>query len=162
MFKFGLIMLLFSLYTPAIGSPETIDSIVVHKRQKTMLLLRDGNIVKAYRIALGKDPVGHKVKEGDKKTPEGTYYIESRKADSKYYKALKISYPNETDRQRASEMGVLPGGLIMIHGLPQDLESVGRLHRLLDWTDGCIAVTNQEMDQLWDLVPVGVPVIIQP
>ncbi len=159
-FKSSLLFL--CLIIPAIGNAETIDSVLVIKKQRIMMLLKGGDIVKTYRISLGKDPVGHKVKEGDKKTPEGTYYIESRKADSKYYRALKISYPNETDRQKASDMGVSPGGLIMIHGLPKDLESVGRSHRLLDWTDGCIAVTNEEMDQLWDLVPVGIPVIIQP
>ncbi len=139
-----------------------VDSIVILKKQRIMLLMKEGDIVKSYRISLGKDPIGHKIKEGDKKTPEGIYYIESRKPDSKYYRALKISYPNEQDRVRAAELGVSPGGLIMIHGLPKELESVGRLHRRLDWTDGCIAVTNEEMDELWGMVYEGTAVFIKP
>lgn len=155
------ILLTLTLEIPKADATE-IDSIVVFKAQRLMLLIKDGAIVKSYRISLGKDPIGHKVKEGDKKTPEGLYYIESRKQDSRYYKALKISYPNETDRQRAERLNVSPGGLIMIHGLPKELEDVGRLHRRLDWTDGCIAVTNEEMDEIWNLVKENTPILIRP
>lgn len=138
------------------------DLIVVLKSYRLMFLMNKGEIIKTYRISLGKEPIGHKFKEGDKKTPEGLYFIESRKADSKYYKALKISYPNDNDRQKAQAMGFSPGGMIMIHGLPKDLESVGKMHRRLDWTDGCIGVTNDEIDEIWSLVPDGIPIYIKP
>ncbi|MFQ3573852.1 MAG: L,D-transpeptidase family protein [Thermodesulfovibrionales bacterium] len=135
---------------------------MVLKSYRLMFLMNNGDIIKTYRISLGKNPTGHKTKEGDKKTPEGLYFIESRKPDSKYYKALKISYPNDEDRRRAQAMGFSPGGMIMIHGLPKDLESVGKMHRRLDWTDGCIGVTNEEIDEIWDLVPDGIPIYIKP
>ena len=141
---------------------NTIDSIIVLKSQRLMLLMKEGEIAKSYRISLGKNPIGNKTTEGDKKTPEGLYYIEYKKSDSKFYKALKISYPNEQDRQRSASLGVPPGGLIMIHGLPNDMESIGKFHRRIDWTDGCIAVTNEEIDEIWDMVPIGIPVYISP
>lgn len=127
-----------------------------------MLLLKDGVIIKTYRVALGKNPDGKKTQAGDQKTPEGSYVIVSRNAHSKYYKAINISYPNESDIQNARRLGVSPGNSISIHGLPKDLEDVGKFHRRIDWTDGCIAVTNDEIDEIWQLVPDGTPIEIQP
>lgn len=156
--------LLVIIVLPQIANTSTIkvDNIVVLKSHRIMFLMKEGNIVKTYRISLGKNPEGHKSVEGDKRTPEGLYFIEYKKVDSKFYKALKISYPNEQDRLKASNLGLSPGGLIMIHGLPKDKESLGRFHRRIDWTDGCIAVTNEEIDEIWEMVSEGTPIFLKP
>jgi len=120
------------------------------------LLLRGESVLRSYRVALGREPVGHKEREGDGRTPEGRYTIDLRNPKSRYHLALRISYPNEADRARAREMGVDPGGDIMIHGLKDGLP---REH---DWTQGCIAVTDGEMDEIWSLVPEGTPIVINP
>jgi murein L,D-transpeptidase YafK len=121
-----------------------------------MLLLRGNVVLRSYRIALGRDPVGHKQHEGDGRTPEGRYVIDRRNPKSKYHLALHISYPNAEDVARAQTAGVEPGGDIMIHGL-KDGEQ-----REDDWTQGCIAVTNQVMDEIWGLVPDGTVIVIEP
>lgn len=138
------------------------DRVIVIKNKRAMMLLKDNRIIRTYRIALGKQPVGTKVRAGDHKTPEGSYMLVSRNPKSKFHLSLKISYPNETDAQTARNLGVSPGGGIMIHGLPQGLGEVGRLHRRWDWTDGCIAVTNAEMEEIWKLIPDGTPIEIKP
>lgn len=138
------------------------DKVVVIKSKRLMMLLQNGEILKMYRIALGKQPVGHKTREGDYKTPEGSYILNSRNPKSKYHLSITISYPNESDVLKAQERGVSPGGSIMIHGLPEDLEGLGRLHRTLDWTNGCIAVTNSEIEEIWHLVPDGTQIEIKP
>ena len=132
------------------------DQIVVNKSRREMLLLRGNVILRQYRIALGRDPVGHKQGEGDGRTPEGRYTIDRRNPKSRYYLALHISYPNTDDSARAQSAGVEPGGDIMIHGLKD-----GEL-REGDWTQGCIAVTDQEMDEIWGLVPDGTVIVIEP
>ncbi|MBM4141536.1 MAG: hypothetical protein FJ242_08685 [Nitrospira sp.] len=139
-----------------------VDKVVVIKSKRLMILLQNGEILKTYRIALGKQPVGHKTREGDQKTPEGSYILNSRNVKSKYHLSITISYPNESDILKAQEQGVSPGGSIMIHGLPEDLESLGKLHRTLDWTNGCIAVTNSEIEEIWQLVPDGTQIEIKP
>lgn len=141
---------------------QAVDRVLVIKSKRIMLLLKDSEIVKVYRISLGKSPVGHKTKAGDKKTPEGRYILEAKKYPSKYYKAIRISYPNDQDILQAKNLGVSPGGDIMIHGLPAEFADIGGIHRIVDWTDGCIAVTNEEMDELWELIPVGIPIDIMP
>jgi murein L,D-transpeptidase YafK len=138
------------------------DKVLVVKSKRVMTLLRKGRVFKTYKIALGKQPVGKKICAGDKKTPEGEYVVDCRKADSKYHLALHVSYPNETDIQNAENLGVSPGRDIMIHGLPDGYEDVDELHRITDWTDGCIAVTNEEMEEIWKLVPDGTPIEIKP
>jgi murein L,D-transpeptidase YafK len=130
------------------------DQIVVNKSRREMLLLRGNVILRQYRIALGRDPIGHKQQEGDGRTPEGRYVIDRRNPKSRYYLALHISYPNADDVERAQAAGVPPGSDIMIHGL-KDGE-----RRDDDWTQGCIAVTDEEMDEIWCLVPDGTPVVI--
>jgi murein L,D-transpeptidase YafK len=132
------------------------DQIVVNKSRREMLLLRGNVILRSYRIALGREPVGHKQCEGDGRTPEGRYRIDRRNPKSRYYLALHISYPNAEDTERARAAGVEPGGDIMIHGLKD-----GEL-REGDWTQGCIAVTDQEMDEIWGLVPEGTVIVIEP
>jgi murein L,D-transpeptidase YafK len=138
------------------------DRIVVNKAKRELLLYRSGVLIRSYRIALGKHPIGPKMRQGDSKTPEGAYTISGRNAQSAYHKSLRISYPNAADRERAKRQGVEPGGDIMVHGLPNAQGFVGAAHRLFDWTDGCIAVTNEEIEEIWLLVPDGTPIQINP
>lgn len=131
------------------------DAIRVYKAQRRMELLRDGRVISTYRIALGDAPIGHKRQQGDEKTPEGDYRITYRNPRSRFHLSLRVSYPNEADRRQARARGVDPGGDIMIHGAtPPGYRG--------DWTDGCIAVTNAEMDEIWRRVPVGTPIRIVP
>jgi murein L,D-transpeptidase YafK len=138
------------------------DRIVVLKSKRTMVLYHGDTLLKTYRIALGGRPLGPKTRQGDHKTPEGTYRIDSRNSRSNYHLSLHISYPNDRDRANARKAGVSPGGDIMIHGLPDRYAYVGSLHTQTDWTDGCIAVTNSEIEEIWKLVPIGTPVEIRP
>ncbi len=138
------------------------DKVLVMKKERTLLLLDHGNVLKKYKIALGGNPVGPKVKSGDHKTPEGIYVLDRRNEHSRFYRSLHISYPSPEDRERAAKSGVDPGGDIMIHGLPNGLGWIGRTHRLRDWTDGCIAVTDHEMDEIWRAVPDGTVIEINP
>lgn len=135
-----------------------VDRIVVFKSERKMVLFSSGKEVKFYRVALGTQPVGPKQRKGDHKTPEGSYILDSRNAHSQFYKAFHIAYPDAKDIQLARKLGVSPGGDIMLHGLPEGYEWDGE-----DWTDGCIAVTNnKEMDELWTTVRVGTPIEIKP
>jgi murein L,D-transpeptidase YafK len=138
------------------------DRIVIVKSERTLTLMSGGKVLKTYKVALGGDPVGPKVKAGDKKTPEGRYVIDSKNAKSRFHLALHVSYPNAADRERARKLGVSPGGDVEIHGLESKYARVGSLHRRVNWTAGCIAVTNPEIDEIWPLVPVGTPVEIRP
>ncbi|MHC1741879.1 MAG: murein L,D-transpeptidase family protein [Syntrophobacteraceae bacterium] len=138
------------------------DRVVVEKSARRLTLLQQGAPVRAYSIALGRSPLGHKEREGDGRTPEGLYRIDSVKLDSAYHRALHISYPDARDAEAARKKGCSPGGAIMIHGIRNGLGWVGRLHRLVDWTAGCIAVTDREIEELWRAVPVGTPIEIKP
>lgn len=138
------------------------DKIVIVKSTRTMTLMNDGRVLKTYKVALGTVPVGAKEHTGDHKTPEGLYKVDWKNAQSQFHKALHVSYPNASDRERARRMGRDPGGEIEIHGLGGKFGWVGALHRERDWTDGCIAVTNEEIDEIWPLVPVGTVIEIKP
>lgn len=138
------------------------DKIVIVKSERTMTLTLDGKVLKRYKVALGTQPVGAKERVGDHKTPEGEYVIDAKKEKSQFYKALHVSYPNADDRARARKLGVSPGGDIEIHGLGTKWGWVGAAHQEIDWTDGCIAVTNQEIDEIFSMVPVGTHVEIKP
>ncbi|HEX7288858.1 MAG TPA: L,D-transpeptidase family protein [Candidatus Angelobacter sp.] len=142
--------------------PAQADAIVVVKTQRTLTLLHNGKQLKRYKVALGGDPLGPKTRQGDNKTPEGVYTIDSRNPHSQFHLALHVSYPNAADRERARKLGVSPGGDIMIHGLPPQWASIGAAHRQSDWTLGCIAVTNPEIEEIWALAPVGTKVEIRP
>jgi murein L,D-transpeptidase YafK len=144
------------------NSSQKIDRIVIVKSAREMTLLRDGKPEKIYKVALGTEPVGAKQRQGDHKTPEGIYTIDSKITQSQFHRALHISYPNAADRERARKMGVSPGGDVEIHALGAKYGWVGAAHRQYDWTDGCAAVTNREIDEIWPLVPVGTPVEIRP
>ncbi len=139
-----------------------VDRIVVEKSERRMMPLNDGNVLKSYRISLGGDPVGHKVQEGDGRTPEGIYHIVSRNPVSSYHRSPRISYPDADDRALAVGKGVSPGGDIVIHGLRNGFGWLGRLHRLVDWTQGCIAVTDEEMIEIWNAVPDKTVIKIRP
>lgn len=139
----------------------TAECLQVDKGARRLILFANGQAVKSYRVSLGRVPEGAKEREGDGRTPEGRYIIDYRKADSDYHRALHISYPGPGDRRRASGLGLSPGGAIMIHGLPNGLGWIGRFHRFHDWTQGCIAVTDEQMDELWRAVPDGTPVEIR-
>ena len=141
---------------------ESVDKVLIEKQTRQLSLLSKGEVIKTYKIALGGNPVGPKERQGDCKTPEGTYIIDSRNGNSGYHLALHISYPNENDKRRARELGVSPGGDIMIHGLKNGFAQVGDSHTISDWTEGCIAVTNQEMEEIYRFVPNGTVVEIKP
>lgn len=138
------------------------DRILVLKGARKLQLLRAGVIVRTYRIALGFDPKGHKQREGDGRTPEGRYRISWRNPNSRFHRSLKISYPAAADRARARARGVSPGGDIFIHGLPKGWAALAAIHWRRDWTLGCIAVTNAEIEEIWAAVPDGTPVEIHP
>jgi murein L,D-transpeptidase YafK len=144
--------------------PQNIhaDQILVIKSQHSMTLLANGKVLKTYKVALGKGIGKAKQSEGDHETPEGFYTIDSRNAHSRFHRALHISYPNNDDRKRAESEGVPPGSQIMIHGIQNGLGWLGSLQHEIDWTDGCIAVTDVEIDEIWNLVPVGTPIEIRP
>ena len=145
------------------GPPLQIhaDRIVVEKAARRMHLERAGTTVKSYRIALGRNPVGHKQQEGDSRTPEGTYIIDTRNPQSRFHLSLRVSYPNAADRRSAAARGVSPGGDIFIHGLPNGAPEAA-LFAGRDWTDGCIAVTNAEIREIWAMVKDGTPIEIRP
>ena len=138
------------------------DYVQVDKSKHRLVLLRKGNPLKVYRIALGSRTVGHKEFEGDGKTPEGLYEIDSRKLHSAFHRSLHVSYPNASDIQTAKDKGMAPGGAFMIHGIGSGLGWIGHLHHLVDWTDGCMAVTNWEIEEIWQAVPDGTPIEIRP
>jgi murein L,D-transpeptidase YafK len=141
---------------------EPADKVLIEKQARRLTLLTKGEVIKTYKIALGGNPVGPKEMQGDNKTPEGTYVIDYRNGNSDYHLSLRISYPNAEDRERARKRGVSPGGDIMIHGLKNGFAPLGASHAAFDWTEGCIAVTNQEMEEIYRFVPVGTVVEIRP
>ena len=151
--------------TSSIANADSLqfaDNVVVIKSQRKMYLMRNGKMWKQYAIMLGLNPVGHKEQKGDNRTPEGRYVLNGRNPASRFHRAIHISYPNEADRAKAREKGVDPGGQIAIHGLPVKTDDAAWDYIERDWTNGCIAVTNQDMDQIWELVEDGTPIEIKP
>lgn len=138
------------------------DMVLVSKSQRRLYLLREDRILKSYPVALGGDPEGHKQREGDSRTPEGRYEIDYKNPNSKFHLALHVSYPNAHDRRVAQELGVSPGGDIMIHGLPNGYSWAGFVWKNMDWTDGCIAVNNEAIREIWAAVDPGTPIYISP
>ncbi|AFL72570.1 L,D-transpeptidase family protein [Thiocystis violascens] len=152
--------------TPPVTQKATgpVDQVVVKKSERQIELLSRGQVVRTYRVALGGSPNGHKYREGDQRTPVGDYVLNWRNPRSNFYKAIHISYPNEQDKLASRQLGFNPGGMIMLHGLPNYIqsESMRRLYTNRDWTHGCIAVQNHEIDEIWNLVPDGTPIRILP
>lgn len=138
------------------------DRILVLKSERTLRLYRDGQVLRSFDIALGLAPEGPKRESGDFRTPEGQYFLEWKNAESEYFMALKVSYPNERDRAVAAAAGVDPGGMIMIHGDPNNGRYPAMRSQGMDWTDGCIAVSNSDMVDIWLMTSEGMPIEIQP
>ena len=138
------------------------DKILIEKKERRLTLISEGKALKTYKIALGGNPNGPKERQGDNKTPEGTYVIDSRNKDSGYHLSLHISYPNEKDKKRAKELRVSPGGDIMIHGIKNGFSWVGDFHTEVDWTKGCIAVADEEIEEIDRLAPNGTIVEMRP
>ncbi len=147
---------------PAVPDGTTADRVGVDKSDKRMRLYSGTTLLREVRVSFGAQPVGPKQREGDERTPEGVYRLDRANPASMAHRSLHVSYPDAPDRARADSAGVDPGGLIMVHGIRNGLGWLGRLHRLWNWTDGCIAVTNAEMDEIWRVVPVGTEIEIQP
>lgn len=141
---------------------QTFDRLLLEKSERRLTAFSKGTAVRIYYVALGTEPVGRKQFEGDRKTPEGTYTINDKNPNSAYYKNLGISYPNKADRDYARKQNKKPGGDIKIHGLAPSFAELGAAHRLTDWTYGCIAVTNPEIDELFTRTPIGTPIEIVP
>ncbi len=159
--KIFLIILLIPIFAFADTLPKA-DLVVVNKKEKRLYLYKGKKSFKMYRVAFGSNPKGHKMQEGDEKTPEGKYFLDYKNADSSFYKAIHISYPNEEDKKRARKRGVSPGGQIMIHGQKNGYGFFGFITQFFNWTDGCIALKNSEMDELWSSVKVNTSIVIEP
>ena len=153
---FGYVLSILLLFALASGQPR-VDRVIVKKKDHKLLLMNGDTVVKSYSVALARGGLGPKQQEGDHKTPEGCYRIDSRNQSSRFHRALHISYPNEADKARAQRLSVDPGGDIMIHGIQNGLGWIGAAHRLVDWTNGCIAVTDNEIEEIWTLVPDELP-----
>jgi murein L,D-transpeptidase YafK len=152
-----------SLKKEAVVIPKgPADKVLIEKNERRLTLISKGKVLKTYQIALGGNPNGPKERQGDNKTPEGIYRIDSRNKGSRFHLALHVSYPNEKDKKRARELGVSPGGDIMIHGIKNGFSWVGDLHTEVDWTKGCIAVTDEEIEEIDKVVPNGTVVEIRP
>lgn len=156
-----MIFFLFRPYKP-IDKSVRIDKIVVDKSNRKLSIYENGKFIKSYKISLGKVTKGAKEFEGDMKTPEGMYVINDKNANSGYHKNLGISYPNQKDIDHAASLGKSPGGLIKIHGIKNGYGWIGRLHLLKNWTLGCIAITDNEIDELYEIIPIGTPIEIKP
>jgi murein L,D-transpeptidase YafK len=148
-----------SLFARGLGQ---VDRVVVLKSERRLMLYAGDERVATYRIALGSDATGHKTFRGDSRTPEGLYTLDYRNKDSQFYRSIHVSYPNDADLAAGIEADVPPGGNVMIHGLPDGKGWIGPLFNLRDWTDGCIAVSNSEIEEIWQAVPDGTPIEIRP
>ena len=157
-----LFLQLFPCFTLVEALADGVDLVLVEKANRKMFIKSQDRVIREYAIALGRTPIGPKQREGDGKTPEGNYIISGRNYNSAFHRALKVSYPNQEDIARARSAGVSTGGDIMIHGLPNGFGFLGHLHRLRDWTNGCIAVTDPEIEEVWKLVKDGTKVRIVP
>lgn len=138
------------------------DLVVVYKGERTLQLKREGRVLKSFPIALGREPNGPKRMEGDGRTPEGVYTLDWRNPNSRFHRSIHVSYPRAGEGQHALRWGVSPGGEIMLHGLPNGVSAEGLGHPRRDWTDGCIALTNEAIDEIWARVDDGTTIIIYP
>lgn len=162
-FAAALIIVASASHSLALDKPDTVKRVLVYKERKLMELMGAKDVLlRSYRVALGRNPDGPKRTAGDCKTPEGCYVIDRHKSDSKFYKSLHISYPNAVDVASARRLHQSPGGDVMIHGLPKGFEDMATLHAEANWTKGCIAVNNQEMDEIFKMIPDGTPIEIRP
>ncbi|USD43898.1 L,D-transpeptidase family protein [Vibrio sp. SCSIO 43135] len=145
----------------SINSFAAVDLVQIDKSKRRMYLVKDEQVIREFRIALGANPKGHKVQEGDNKTPEGRYKLDFVIEDSAFYRSIHIDYPNQNDIIKAEALGVAPGGDIKIHGIKNDDTRQPEFIQSFDWTNGCIAITNEEMDEFLELVEMGTPIEIE-
>ena len=153
-------LLILACSTTFASEPSNGREVVVDKASRTLWLVENHKVLESFPISLGDSPIGHKVQVGDERTPEGTYLLTAKMSSSKFYKSIHINYPNERDIRRAKELGVHPGGNIKIHGLPNNSPFDAAIYKGLDWTDGCIAVSNEDMDKIWMFVRPNTPIHI--
>jgi murein L,D-transpeptidase YafK len=146
----------------AATADDSADRVVVRKAERRLELMRGDTVLRSFRIALGLNPDGHKEREGDFRTPEGRYQLTTRNPTSEFFLSIQVSYPNAADFARARAKGAQPGGLIMIHGQPNNPTYSGEYYRRMDWTNGCIAVTNADMIDIWLMTPPNTPIDILP
>jgi len=156
------ILLLLLPAVPHAGGFPVADKVVIEKGARQLHLLRKGKIFRTFEIALGMAPVGDKKQEGDFKTPEGNYLLDARNPNSEFFLSIHVSYPNLTDRREAASEGVDPGGAIMIHGQPNEPTRSEAYYRTQDWTNGCIAVSNSDMIDIWLMTGENTPIEIKP
>lgn len=157
----GAFLCLFTAIAPATDFPLA-DRVIIKKAERLLLLMRGDEIMKSTRIALGLAPTGHKLQEGDFRTPEGKYLLAERNPKSDFFLSIRVSYPNPADERNASQLGVPPGGMIMIHGQPNEPKYNAEFYRRTDWTDGCIAVSNSDMVDIWLMTSENTPITILP
>jgi murein L,D-transpeptidase YafK len=138
------------------------DGVIVVKSEKRLYLMKEDDILTSFPVTFGGEPRGHKREQGDQKTPEGRYTLDYKNSNSSYYKSIHISYPDAQDREDARKRGVNPGGDIMIHGQPNEWGWAAPILQLFSWTDGCIALSNKNMDKVWEAVDPGTPIEIRP
>lgn len=144
------------------ASLQLADTVVVRKGERRLYLMRNGAVLRSFKVALGLRPEGHKQSEGDYRTPEGKYRLVRRNPNSEYFLSIQVSYPNDDDIARARKQGVRPGGAIMIHGQPNTPTRSRDYYQTVDWTEGCIAVSNSDMVEIWLMTPPDTPIEIQP
>lgn len=147
---------------PYAATELVADRVIVKKSARKLLLMKDGAVMRSFDIALGRVPEGHKEREGDLRTPEGEYFLTNRLEDSDFFMAIQVSYPNRSDAAHARKLGVPPGGQIMIHGQPDKPKQSPSYYANVDWTDGCIAVSNAAMVDIWQLTRPYTPISILP
>ena len=163
LFYKGLLIALLLIFQTANGeSSQKADAVLVIKSEKRLYLMSKGEKFASYPVTFGAEPVGHKQAQGDERTPEGYYKLGYKNLNSNFYKSIHISYPNEKDKENARRLGVDPGGDIMIHGQTNGWEWAAPLVQLFSWTDGCIALSNRNMDRVWAAVDPGTPIVIRP
>lgn len=160
MFRISFLLIVFIL--SACSAVPVVDKVLVEKSKNKMYLLDGNKTIRTYNISLGGNPIGHKQQEGDMRTPEGEYLLIYKNNKSKFYRSITVSYPDEDDIKRAMARGVNPGGDIVIHGFPNELGNVTGPFEPLNWTEGCIAVRNHEMDELFNLIALNTPIEIRP
>ncbi len=157
------VLFLLFLFAPCLClADQKADFVLVKKAEYRLFLMKEGEVLEELQVVFGENPEGHKKKQGDKRTPEGAYILDFKLEDSAFYKAIRISYPNEKDVANAEAMGVNPGGRIMIHGQRNGYGHLGYIMQQYNWTSGCIAVSNKDMDIIWNAVDEGTPIAILP
>lgn len=158
----ALVLSLVAMSWSSLACAEKADLVVVSKSESRLYLERAGKRFASFKVAFGGAARGHKRQEGDERTPEGKYVLDSKNAGSAFHRSIHISYPNAADRATAKARGVSPGGDVMIHGQKNGWGWLAPVTQLFDWTDGCVALTNPDMDRVWDAVDAGTPIEIKP